>query len=82
VGLSTNGTNGNGTTTTHRLNVLERDMEKLEQYTRGLPERLASLEQGQLDLKASYGRLTMAIVGFTLTVAASTIAVLVSVAQQ
>lgn len=81
--MASNG-NGNGNqsstgTISFRVNELEKDMRELWGLSRGLPERIAHVEKGQDELQASLTRLTMALVGFTLTVAGSSIAVLLAV---
>lgn len=77
--MSSNG-NGNGGTHTlsFRVGELEKDMRELWGITRGIPERISQLEKGQEDIRTSTTRLTMAIVGFTFTVASSAIAVLLA----
>jgi hypothetical protein len=68
--------NGNGHTIAFRVGELEKDVRELQGISRGLPERIEQLERSQEKLADSLGRMTMAIVGFTLTVAGSSIAVL------
>lgn len=77
--MAANASNGHSTLT-FRVSELEKDVRELQGLSRGLPERITQLEAGQEQIRASTTRLTMAIVGFTLTVAASSVAVLLALA--
>lgn len=67
--------------TDFRLQTAEADISGLQLYVRGVPERVTALEQAQSDLKGSFNKLIIAIVGFTITVAVSAIGIIATIAS-
>jgi len=78
--------NGNDPTTEWRLNTIEARVERLDNRTQDMPEQIRGIREDIGEIRSVLGkaignqnRVIFALVSFSLTVAASTIALLLTV---